>query len=93
VTHAARRKSRLGWTEGHHKEPTPLSSHPQRPHGGIETTTAHPLIEGRAVSEGEMPGSKAVRERIEQLLCQISLLSLDDYPNQTAWLTAVLPPL
>jgi hypothetical protein len=40
-----------------------------------------------------MPGSKAVRERIKRLLGQISLLSLDDYPNQTAWLTAVLPPL
>jgi hypothetical protein len=40
-----------------------------------------------------MPGSKAVRWRIEQLLGQISLLSLDDYPNQTAWLTAGLPPL
>jgi hypothetical protein len=40
-----------------------------------------------------MPGSKAVRWRIEQLLGQISLLNLDDYPNQTAWLTAGLPPL
>jgi hypothetical protein len=40
-----------------------------------------------------MPGSKAVRWRIEQLLGPISLLSLDDYPSQTAWLTAVLPPL
>jgi hypothetical protein len=40
-----------------------------------------------------MPGSKAVRWRIEQLLGQISLLSLDDYPNPTAWLAVVLPPL
>ena len=39
-----------------------------------------------------MPGSKAVRWRIEQLLGQISLLSLDDYPNPTAWLAVVLPP-
>jgi len=40
-----------------------------------------------------MAGSKAVRWRIEQLLGQISLLSLDDYPNQTRGSRWCYPPL
>jgi hypothetical protein len=36
-----------------------------------------------------MPGSKAVKERIEQLIAQAEGLSVGfDYPGQTAWLTA-----
>ena len=37
-----------------------------------------------------MPGSKAVKERIEQLIAQAQdlLPGYDDYPRQMAWLTA-----